>query len=190
MENSKFLSSDKHICYDDNTIKQLFKQYYTSLVLFAGTYVRNPDVAKDIVQDVFFTLIEKQEKFESIDNLKMYLYCSVKNKCLKYIRHEDIKERYLHYVTTNEEQEVVYQERILEEEIFVQLNQAIQELPAQCRKVFLLALEGKSNAEIAEIIGLGIETVKSHKKAGKKILYNKLKDIAGCSAIAFYLTFL
>ncbi len=161
--------------YDQRGIKRLFEQYYIPLVLFAKTYVHDEEVAKDVVQDVFYSLVESREKFTTIDNLKAYLYGAVKNKCLKYIRHEDVKGRYAqHYQEISEYAD--YQEKILEEEVFMLLNQAISELPGQCKKVFLLMLENKSNAEIAEILNIGIETVKSHKKAGKKILYAKLKD--------------
>ena len=175
---------------EDAGIKWLFEQYYVSLVLFAHTYVLDRDVAKDMVQDVFFGLLEKRENFTDIDNLKVYLYSAVKNKCLKYIRHEDVKERYEQYMLTNENVEETYLERILEEEVFGLLNEAIQSLPQQCKNVFLLTLEGKSNAEIAEILHIGIETVKSHKKAGKKILYAKLKDVVSCVMLVFYMSLL
>lgn len=161
-------------------VKQLFERYYASMVLFAQSYIPDQEVAKDIVQDIFLVLIRSQEKFTTIEHLKTYLYSTVKNKCLKQIRHQNVKDRYQHYVLTNEKEEANYHERILDEEVFSLLNQAIQELPAQCKNVFLLTLEGKSNPEIAEILGIGIETVKSHKKTGKKILYIKLKDTIAC----------
>lgn len=176
----------KVIRYDDAGIKELFEQYYVSLVLFAKMYVVDEDVAKDVVQDVFYVLVEKREKFTTIANLKVYLYSAVKNRCLKHIRHEEVKERYGKYVLLNENDETVYQERILEEEVFALLNQAIQELPAQCKKVFLLTLEGKSNPEIAQLLNVSIETVKSHKKTGKRILYGKLKDIVSVTALSFF----
>lgn len=158
---------------DDKGIELLFKQYYIPLVLFATTYVHDREIAKDTVQDVFFNLISDHQRFASIENLKIYLYSSVKNKCLKHLRHEDVKERYQQQVQNDDEH---YQNAILEEEVYSLLLQAIQNLPEQCKKVFLLTLEGKHNAEIAAILGISIETVKSHKKAGKRILYAKLKD--------------
>lgn len=161
-------------------VKQLFERYYASMVLFAQSYIPDQEVAKDIVQDIFLVLIRSQEKFTTIEHLKTYLYSTVKNRCLKHIRHQNVKVRYKQYVLTNENEEANYHERILDEEVFSLLNQAIQELPAQCKNVFLLTLEGKSNPEIAEILGIGIETVKSHKKTGKKILYIKLKDTIAC----------
>lgn len=169
-------------------IKQLFEQYYVSMVLFAQSYISDREIAKDIVQDIFLILTKSQERFNTIDNLKTYLYSSVKNRCLKQLRHQNVKDRYQHYVLTNEKDEENYFERILDEEVFSLLYQAIRELPSQCKNVFLLTLEGKSNPEIAEILGIGIETVKSHKKNGKKILYLKLKDSIASFLLPFILS--
>lgn len=171
-------------------IRSLFEHYYMPLVLFAGNYIHNQDAAKDLVQDVFYALIESNEKFTTIENLKVYLYSAVKNRCLKYLRHEEVKGRYISYMSRTEQQEAFYHDRILEEEVFRLLNQAIQQLPEQCKKVFLLALEGKNNSEIADLMGIGLETVKSHKKTGKKILYTKLKGVIPVVVLTFYMDLL
>lgn len=171
-------------------IRSLFERYYVPLVLFAGNYIHNQDAAKDLVQDVFYALIESNEKFTTIENLKVYLYSAVKNRCLKYLRHEEVKDRYINYMSQAEQQEAFYHDRILEEEVFSLLNQAIQQLPEQCKKVFLLALEGKNNSEIADLMGIGLETVKSHKKTGKKILYTKLKGVVPVVVLTFYMDLL
>lgn len=173
--------------YDEAAIKLLFEQYYVPLVLFAKSYVQDHDVAKDVVQDVFVGMIQAREKFESIDNLKIYLYAAVKNRSLKYLRHEDVKKRYCQTMEQQEPDEEEYADRILEEEVFALLKKAIEELPEQSRKVFLLTLEGKGNTEIAEILGLSIETVKSYKKSGKKVLFGKLKDPVSMFLFYYYL---
>ena len=175
-------------CYDDAGVSRLFERYYIPLVLFAQSYVQDEEVAKDTVQDIFCLLIEDQKKFLSVENLKVYLYNAVRNKCLKHIRHEGVKGRYQHYIQYSEKEAEEYYERILEEEVFLQLNKAILELPEQCKKVFLLTLEKKGNAEIAQILGMSTETVKSHKKTGKKLLYARLKDILPITILMFFLS--
>lgn len=170
------LSIREILRYDENVVKSLFEHYYVTLVLFAKNYVADIDECKDIVQGIFADLIEKKERFESIDNLKAYFYQTTRNRCLKYLRHENVKEKYSQEVKLNN-CESFYFERILDEEVYMQLMSAIDRLPQQCRNVFMLVLENKSNSEIAEELGIGIETVKSHKKAGKKILYKQLKNL-------------
>lgn len=177
---------EKILHYGRKGMGELFEHYYIPLVFFATSYVKDQEVAKDVVQDVFFKMMEAHERFNSIDNLKTYLYTAVRNKCLKYLRHENVKEKYEQYMVGTEESTDFYFTHLLDEEVFVLLRQAVEELPEQCRKVFLLALEGKGNAEISEQLGIGIETVKSHKKAGKKLLYKRLKGAVLSLILVFY----
>lgn len=175
------------IRYDDAGVKLLFEQYYVPLVLFARSYVRDTDVARDVVQDVFIAMVQVREKFVTVDNLKTYLYSAVKNRSLKYLRHEEVKSRYCQYVLKNEKNEEDYSDKILEEEVFALLKKSVDELPEQCRKVYTLALEGMGNAEIAETLDIGIETVKSHKKTGKRILFDKLAPFISVLLFSFYM---
>ena len=163
--------------YDEKVIRELFEQHYTPLVLFAEGYI--PDL-----------LIESQETFNDVDNLKAYLYGTVRHKCLKYLRHEEVKRRYQKYMQSEVPDETkTYEERVLEEEVYALLIKAIQNLPEQCQKVYLLVLEGKSNQEIAYQLQLNIETVKSHKQVGKKLLYDQLKHIIPVGILIFLLEF-
>ncbi len=66
---------------------------------------------------------------------------------------------------------------------------AIEDLPPQCRNLYRLVLENKSNQEIADTLSIGIETVKSYKKQGKVLLYNRLKDIVPLTLLAAWLQF-
>ena len=176
--------------YDEKVIRELFEQHYTPLVLFAKGYIPDLDTDKDVVQEVFLSLIESQETFNDVDNLKAYLYGTVKHKCLKYLRHEEVKRRYQKYMESEMPDESnTYEERVLEEEVYALLIKAIQNLPEQCQKVYLLVLEGKSNQEIAHQLQLNIETVKSHKQVGKKLLYDQLKHIIPVGILIFLLEF-
>ena len=162
--------------YDEKVIRELFEQHYTPLVLFAKGYIPDLDTDKDVVQEVFLSLIESQETF--------------RHKCLKYLRHEEVKRRYQKYMQSEAPDETrTYEERVLEEEVYALLIKAIQNLPEQCQKVYLLVLEGKSNQEIAHQLQLNIETVKSHKQVGKKLLYDQLKHIIPIGILIFLLEF-
>lgn len=180
------LSLQKILRYDEVAVKLLFEQYYVSLVLFAKNYVSDMDECKDIVQDIFLHLIESKEKFASIDNLKAYLYQTTRNRCLKHLRHEDVKNRYSEEVQYLKD-DIFYLDKVLEEEVYLQLISAIDSLPEQCRKVFRLVLENKSNQEIADTLSIGIETVKSHKKQGKRLLYERLKNIVPLIVLDIFL---
>ena len=61
----------------------------------------------------------------------------------------------------------------MQEEIYRELYMAVRELPEKCQRVFELHLEGKKNDEIAEILGISVLTVKSHKQNAIHILKRK-----------------
>ena len=168
---------------DGTIIEELFEEYYIPLTFFAQNYIPDENIAKDMVQNAFLALIESSPKFHHIDNFKAYLYQSVKNECLQYLRHQKVKKRYEITICNETEEGETYLEYVLEEEIYSFLMKEINALPFQCRKVYLLTLEGKSYQEIADIMSIGVESVKTYKKTGKRILYERLKGIVSSQLI-------
>ncbi|MCK5463030.1 MAG: sigma-70 family RNA polymerase sigma factor, partial [Bacteroidales bacterium] len=71
---------------DKRTFEELFRSFFPSLVLFAQKYVPDQDTAKDIVHNVFINLWEKRQQVDTDSPLKSYLFTSVHNRCLNYIR--------------------------------------------------------------------------------------------------------
>ena len=69
---------------DDRAFKVLFEKYYASLCAFATNFVNDPDVAEDIVQEIFFKLYTDKPTFDVVVALKSYLYLVTKNQCLNY----------------------------------------------------------------------------------------------------------
>ena len=161
--------------YDDVAVKFLFEHYYVPLVIFAKNYLPDIEDCKDVVQGIFL-------------HMKAYLYQTTQNRCLKQLRHEGVKQRYI-FESQAMGEEAFYLDHILEEEVYTQLIRAIDALPGQCRKVFRLVLENKSNQEIAEILSLSVETVKSYKKQGKALLYKRLKDVIPLALLTSILQF-
>ena len=89
----------------------LYHYYYVPLVLFAGKYVGNEEVAKDIVQEFFISLLDKEMAFDNRIALKVYLYTGVRNKSLNYLRHLKIRRQYeMKMLEEGENQEVFWNE--------------------------------------------------------------------------------
>lgn len=162
---------------EDKAYEQLFKQYYKPLVLFADSYINDTELAKDTVQDIFLSLFCNKEIFTTIDKLKSYLYTAIKNKCLKHIRHAKVKDKYASHINISEEEDDDFWNKVLEEEIYFHLLQAVEKLPPKTKDVYLLSLKGFKNKEIAENLDISIETVKSHKRTGKQLLNTQLKGL-------------
>lgn len=118
-------------------IDTTFKYYYRPLCLYAIHYVRNMELAEDIVQDSFSALWEKlNEQEHPIENLKAYLYTMVRNRSLDYLKKEQLFDMSLspadlEETLTDEEAE---NRSLMEARMWT----AIDALPERCREVFLL----------------------------------------------------
>lgn len=143
--------------------KILYDDFYPALVVYASTFVASDEAAEDIVQELFITMWEKQVTFISYFAFKTYLYKFVKNAALNYLKHQDVEGRYAEYVKEVSLEEELDESELNREEEYRLLFQAIDELPPRCREIFLMSLEGKKNKEIAELLQVSIDTVKTQK---------------------------
>lgn len=162
---------------DKKAFRILYHRYYQVLVLYSMSLVSDETAAEDIVQDVFYVLWKKRLSFEHPSNLKSYLYNSVRNKSIDFIRHRNVQANYVEQVLNSHPSFDVSaqgEENFFSEEIYRQLFQAIEKMPNRQREIFKLYLEGKSNADIAEALQITVETVKVHKRRGKEYLRKNL----------------
>src|SRR5690242_10387563 len=83
--------------YHEEEVKAIFYQYYAYLLKFAISILNNKEDAEDIVIKAFCRFIPQYENFKTADNIKAYLFISVKNDCLNHIkqnkRHDRIKDK-------------------------------------------------------------------------------------------------
>lgn len=156
---------------DVNAFKVLYEEFFHALLAVACKYVEQ-EVAKDIVQDTFFKLWSTPQKFVQTTDLRFYLYRAVQNQCLNYIRDKKVEDNYRN--RTELISEDFFYNVLLEEEIFIRLREAINELPDKYRNVIDLNLEGLNDKEIAEHLGITVDAVKQQKKRGKEQLREKL----------------
>ena len=75
--------------------EKIFTSWYSSLCFFAFRLIQEEEAAKDIVQDVFVRMMEKKMSFESELHLKNFMYLSIKNNCLNYLRRQSAEKNYL-----------------------------------------------------------------------------------------------
>lgn len=155
--------------------KQLFEDFYVPLCVFAQRYLEDKEEAADIVQECFVKVWQKKEDFSYLHELKSFLYTSVRNAALNVLEHRRVKAGYRDKFL-KESEESFFKDQVVEEETYRILRRHIEELPEQTRRVMLLALEGNSNAEIAELLAMADGTVHTHKKIAYKRLRSVLKD--------------
>jgi len=157
----------------DKTFKIFFESFYPSLYLVAKKYIQEDEAALDIVQDAFVYFWEKRKEIPSANAAKSYLYKTVKNKCLNYLRDKKQNER---IKSEDLESEIYFRDAIIEEETYQIIHNVIKTLPAQTQRIIELSLDGLKNQEIADLLSISVNTVKTLKLRAFKSLREKLKD--------------
>jgi len=154
--------------------KIFFTDYFSSLVMFAGKYVENADVAADIAQECFIRLWCTDIKFDSLARVRGFLYVTARNLALNQIKHKGVEHLYI--LRGEKESELFFRDQVLEEETYLLVHQAINQLSNQSRKIILLSLQGLSNQEIADKLDISVNSVRKLKYNAYRKLKNLLKN--------------
>lgn len=155
-----------------------YDRYYAALCVYVAKILPVADAVEDLVQEVFISVWEGTRTFEDIKELTNYLYRACYNNTLIYIRNNQIHDTILNSLTEAEslqDEDMVYALTV-KEEIIRQLYFYIEELPTEQRRIILLRIEGHSWDEIAEQLGVSINTIKTQKSRSYKFLREKLGD--------------
>jgi RNA polymerase sigma-70 factor (ECF subfamily) len=176
-----FISTDKARKED---FAKIYNAYYPKLVRFSQTYVFSQQDAENIVQDVFLHFWEHWAMVESWTNPNAFLFMSVKNRCIDYLRKQTQskqRERPLSELQEKELQLNLYSLQTLDEsilskeEIETMVTEAIQSLPERCREIFVLSrLEGLSHKEIAARLNISTNTIEGQMGIALRKLKAKL----------------
>lgn len=162
-------NKNKDICTrlrhgDQNELKRFFDERYSMFVSFALNYIANRHVCEDIVQEAFLEYWDNRGKFNSLVAIRAYIYKIIRHKSLNYLRHQRIVGLYEQQVNEkNIESKSYFLDNILKEEANNIISNSINQLPPMARKVMMLSLEDMSNEEIAQRLGLSMNTVRNHK---------------------------
>ena len=152
--NSKSIQAEKEL-------KELMNKYYSQLCVVSVQYTDSLEIAEDIVQDVFLRFWEDNKLLSVETNPKAYLFRSVRNASIDYIRKNNYR-----VFTDIEEANLISEEEISEEELSLQyerLYRMINQLSPQERTVLnAIVVENKRYKEVAEEMNISVNTVKTY----------------------------
>lgn len=164
---------------DEQAFKSLFERYYAALCLFAKRYIEELTVREDIVQEVFVGLWERRQGLDVNVSAENYLLTCVKNRCLNYLRHQEVRQAYEEQVANcplnelDQSDEQLYDLQELEQ----LLADALERLPMEYRVAFEMnRLEGHSLEEVAVRLGVSVRTIERYRDKALAILQKELKD--------------
>lgn len=162
----------------DAELDKLYLEHHSSLKRYAFTMVDDQEIAEEMVQQVFFKVLERSGPIEIHTSIKAYLYRSVHNECLNLIKHQKIRKNFeTHSNQVMKEQNAGPAANLQLKELEHLLKKAINELPEQCRTIFQLSrFEELKYAEIANQLGLSVKTVETQMSRALKKLRVQLAD--------------
>lgn len=173
------ISEDLESLPQDKGFEQLFKAYYSRLCYFSFQFVRDKVNAEDIVQEAFFKYWNHREELYLHNTevaVKNFLYSTVRNASLNMIRHEKVVSNYLELQDPAPIEEFNIIHSIIRSEVLAELHMALDALPESCQRISKMGyLAGMKNGEIAEKLGISVNTVKTQKKRGLQLLRLILK---------------
>lgn len=174
---------------DQRNFEAVFKAYFAGLTYFAQKFVYDIDTSKEIVHDVFVKLWEKRNELDLSKSLKSYLFTSVHNRCLNYIRDNkkfdksDFSENVFNNYAENND-------FLIEAEVKAKINSVMQKLPEKCRQIFEMnRFEGKKYHEIAQELDISIKTVEAQMSKALRIFREDLKEYLPIYLILLFLMY-
>lgn len=169
---------NEHVSWENRTeVRKIFDRFYLSLCSFAYRYLQDDTVTEDVVQDAFLKLWERRKNFDHILTVKSFLYLTVRNACLDYLKHREVQARHEERVVRALLSEEEVSGFILEDEVYALLYEALNGLPERSMQIVKMTMEGLGNEEIATQLQISVNTVKSLKLRAYRVLREKLKGV-------------
>ncbi len=165
---------------DEDAYRFLFDHYYRPLCATATMYLGDHYEAESVVADVIFHVWQIRETLEIHTSLKAFLARAVRNRCLDFL-----KQQYLQHETRRAlgDDEALQPadmnsyplRQLIDQELGEAIDKAIAELPEQTRQVLIMSrIDGLKREEIAQRLGISVNTVKYHLKSAIGQLSDKL----------------
>ncbi|HQM70532.1 MAG TPA: RNA polymerase sigma-70 factor [Bacteroidales bacterium] len=164
---------------DECSFELLFRKYYVRLCGFANKFLKDPEEAREIVQDVFLKLWEKRKDIKPDDSLVSYLFMITRNKSINKLRRKSVESKYtgILQLVYAENREISPHESLLANDLDNEFTVAVEKLPVKCREIFDLSrIEGLRYSEIATLRKISVKTVEAQMSKALKILRIELKD--------------
>ncbi|HEX4772808.1 MAG TPA: RNA polymerase sigma factor [Bryobacteraceae bacterium] len=168
-------------------LSEIFQRERQRLLSFIQRRVANAGDAEDIVQDVFYQLMESYELMRPVEHVSAWLYQAAKNRIIDLFRRHRRRPEGLY---VNQDDDNLGLETLLPSpeadpaEVYVrgvlldELDAALDELPPAQREVFVAhELEGRSFPELARESGVNVNTLLSRKRYAVLYLRQRLDAI-------------
>ena len=142
--------------------KKLFFLFFLPLKNFSNSILKSNESAEEVVSDVFVEIWARRKRLLEIEDLKMYIYVSVRNASLRYLQQTQKTKTFslddLKVTFATPDLDAI--DSIMSKELVCKIENAIEQLPPQCKIIFKLAKEDKLKyKEIAHLLSISVKTI-------------------------------
>ena len=153
---------------DERAFSEVFHKHYAAMCRFVVSFVRSQDVAREIVQEIFYRIWKNRAEANIQGSLKAYLFGAARNHAINFIR-KDRNSRYMIESATAEYRTPglargfdAPDDTLLHSELVQAFDAALQRLPEGQRTVAILRWHHHmSHADIADALGISIKGVET-----------------------------
>ncbi len=158
----------------DEAVELLFRAHYPRLVRLAYCVLGDRGASEDAVQDAFVSLHRHWHSLRDVGAAESYLHATVLNRARSRIR--DVARSRGDCPLQSVKPSVAPEEAAVSHDDAARLAAAVRELPRrQCEVVICRYYLQLSEAETAELLGMGVGSVKSHAHRALKSLSHRLE---------------
>lgn len=169
----------KHINQGERSaFKRLYKNHFRALCRFCWRYVESKSIAEGIVQEVFADIWDRNKTWGPKTSIKVYLYQSVKNRAIDYLKHKKVERKnHQRWMRQKENPTVDFKDQRGEKRLEMALQKAVSDLPERSRMVYKLhRKDGLTYKEIADVMEISVKTVESQMTRALKKLREQLSS--------------
>jgi len=166
---------------DPDAFKVVFDLFYIELRYFIEKVISDAEEAQDITSETFTKLYKRCDRFETLENIKAFLFITARNNCLDFLRYKkrmQTRQKELQQeMDARLGDEGSFINRLIEAGVTARIYEEVERLPTECKKVFkLLFYECMEQSEVATRLGINISTVRSQKSRALQLLRVSLSD--------------
>lgn len=157
---------------------ELFRRYWSPLMSSAGKRIPSIAVAEELVQDVFLSFFLRRKEIRVNTSVEAYLKAALRHQVFKTYRSHRIHEQYIEAMLSDSPPPQVLPDAMMEaKQLREHIRQISEKMPEKCRQVFLLSrFEQMPHKEIAEKLGISVNTVKRHINKAISVLNEEFKQ--------------
>ena len=160
---------------DEKAFENVFQQFYEVLCSHAYNLLRDGDDAEEMVQNVFVKFWNKKDHVIITTSLKSYLFQSVKNECLNFIKHKQVVRE--HVTESLHAKPDAPSDTVVVAELQKKIEDVLEGIPPERKKIFLMNRnDGLKYREIAVKLNISIKTVENQMGKALKYLRSELAE--------------